>query len=235
MLKFLSSKYLKFLTGNYNLLLICLSFLFIFRPNEKTSLYLGLWKFFLTGAILTAIFSCRHLKKVKLAEIYLAIPTVLLCWIDLWWSHPVLLVLTSSLSVLFTFLCAISIIHDILKAPLVSFETLKGAISAYFLIAFGFAYLFWVIEYITPETFSINQKIIPALHYAEYVSEMLYFSFVTLLTIGYGDIVPTKDIGQTAVVIEGIIGQFYVAILVARLVALYSITSQQEFFKRNNK
>lgn len=231
----LSSKYFKFFRGNYNLLLFCLSFLFIFRPHEKTSFYLGGWKFFLTGTILSAIFSCKHSKKVKTAEICLAIPTVLLCWIDLWWAHPLLLVINTALSVLFTLLCATSIIHDVLEQSKVSFETLKGAISAYFLVAIGFAYLFWLIEFLTPGTFSINQKTIPALQYAEYVSEMLYFSFITLLTIGYGDIVPTKDAGQTAVVIEGIIGQFYVAILVARLVALYSLTSQLEFLKKMHK
>ena len=235
MLKILSSKYLKFVTGHYNVLLLCLSLLFIFRPHDNASFYLGIWKFFLTGTVLAAIFSCKHSKTVRLIEIILAIPTVLLCWLDLWWAHPYLLVINTALSVLFTLLCATSIIHDILQQSKVSFETLKGAISAYFLVAIGFAYLFWLIEFLVPGTFSINQKTIPVFQYAEYVSEMLYFSFITLLTIGYGDIVPTKDAGQTAVVIEGIIGQFYVAILVARLVALYSLTSQLEFFKNNKK
>ena len=44
-----------------------------------------------------------------------------------------------------------------------------------------------------------------------FLSDMFYFSFITLLTIGYEDIVPIIDVSQTAVVMEGIIGQFYVA------------------------
>ena len=64
---------------------------------------------------------------------------------------------------------------------------------------------------------------------------MLYFSFITLLTIGYGDIVAIKDVGQTATVIEGIIGQFYVAILVARLVAVYSFYSDKRLIRAIEK
>ena len=50
----------------------------------------------------------------------------------------------------------------------------------------------------------------------------MYFSFVTLLTIGYGDITALKDLAQTCSILEGIAGQFYIAILVSRLVAVYS-------------
>jgi hypothetical protein len=64
---------------------------------------------------------------------------------------------------------------------------------------------------------------------------MLYFSFVTLLTIGYGDIIPVNDIAQTAVVFEGMIGQFYVAILVARLVSLYSLSDQLRILQMTNE
>jgi hypothetical protein len=56
---------------------------------------------------------------------------------------------------------------------------------------------------------------------------MLYFSFVTLLTIGFGDIVAVKDPSQTACVLEGLIGQFYIAILVSKIVAIYALRSKR--------
>ncbi len=64
---------------------------------------------------------------------------------------------------------------------------------------------------------------------------MLYLSFITLLTIGFGDIVPIRDMGQTAVVLEGIIGQFYIAILVSRLVGIYSFNSNKRLLETLEK
>lgn len=226
MFRIFSTRCYQFLSGNYNILLFCLVFLFIFRPYDRSSIYLGVWKFLLTGTILSAIFNCKHSPKVKLFEVALAIPTVLFCWWDLWKDQPWLLMSTTILSIAFTFVCTASIIYDVLIKSKVTFETLKGVICAYFLVAIGFAYLFWVIEYCVPDTFSIRNQYLSVFNYVDYMSEMFYFSFVTLLTIGFGDIVATKDVGQTAVVMEGIIGQFYVAILVARLVSIYSLSSQ---------
>jgi voltage-gated potassium channel Kch len=50
----------------------------------------------------------------------------------------------------------------------------------------------------------------------------LYFSFVTLATLGYGDIVPASDLTRRLAVVEAVIGQLYLAVLVARLVGLYT-------------
>ena len=61
---------------------------------------------------------------------------------------------------------------------------------------------------------------------------MMYFSFVTLITIGFGDITPLKDISQTVVILEGIVGQFYVAILVARIVSVYAFYADKELLAK---
>jgi len=50
----------------------------------------------------------------------------------------------------------------------------------------------------------------------------IYFSFVTLATLGYGDIAPRGDIARGIAIIEGVGGQLFLAVLVARLVSLYS-------------
>jgi hypothetical protein len=202
--------------------------LFIFRPYENSPLYLSTWKFLLTGTVLAAIFNCKHSYQIKVIEVALAIPTALLFWADLWWQHHWVMVLNTILSILFTFICAGSIVQDVLLKAKVTFETLRGVICAYLLVAFGFAYLFWLIEYLEPKTFSIRGDFHSIFSYSEYISEMLYFSFTTLLTIGYGDIVPNQNYGQTAAVVEGAIGQFYLAILVARLVSAYTIYSHIE-------
>jgi voltage-gated potassium channel len=56
---------------------------------------------------------------------------------------------------------------------------------------------------------------------------MVYFSFITLIAIGYGDITPTGDVGQMFSVMEGLIGQFYLAILVARIVSVFALRASR--------
>jgi hypothetical protein len=54
------------------------------------------------------------------------------------------------------------------------------------------------------------------------LSRALYFSFVTIATLGYGDIVPKSEVAQGLAILEAVGGQMYLAVLVARLVSLYA-------------
>lgn len=235
MAKKISSKFLQFFSGNYNLLLCFLVILFICRPYSEDMIYHGIWKIFFTATLLSAIFNCDHNKYVKVAVFTLAIPSLVLTWIDLFYKNELVVSSFAFLTILFICICTASILYDVVLRARVSLETLRGVICAYFLIAFMFSYTFFLIEYIDPGTFSIRNEIIPTFPHPYYLSQMLYFSFVTLLTIGYGDIVAIKVGGQTATVLEGIIGQFYIAILVSRLVAIYSFYSDQRLLRNLEK
>ena len=193
------------LKNKYNLLLFFLLILFIFRPSDQSLAYFSLWKVFLTITILTAIFNCKHHKIIQSIEIGLAIPIIFLSWSDLLWPHPWIFMVNTLCSIAFTLLCAISIIKDMLLKVQSLSETLKGVICAYFLVALAFSYLFWVIDYTTPQSFFYSQGVLDPLWYSAYISKMIYFSFVTLLAIGFGDIIPISDPAQTAVVLEGLV------------------------------
>jgi hypothetical protein len=58
-------------------------------------------------------------------------------------------------------------------------------------------------------------------------SELLYFSYVTLTTLGFGDITPVHPVARSIAGLEALTGQFYIAIVVARLVALHILHSQE--------
>jgi hypothetical protein len=227
---------LRVFSGDYTILLTFLFFLFVFRPYTESVPHHGIWKTFLTIALIIAIFNCEHRHKVKIAISCLAVPTVILSWINLFDRTPQIFIAVAVLTSSFMLICAGSILYDVVLRAKVTLETLRGVICAFFLIAFIFAYIYVLVEYLNPGTMLIRSEIFPISSFSSYLAQMLYFSFVTLLTIGYGDIVPTKEWGQTMVVIEGIIGQFYIAILVARLVSVYSMYSSKEmmqsFFKR---
>lgn len=222
----------RFLTANYNVLLIFLFLLFVLRPYEYHEIYIGIWKTCLTVTLVVAIFNCEHRRTTKMVISILAIPTVIFSWVALIHHTPAILITIAVLTSLYMMICTGSILYHVVLGARVTIETLRGVICAYFLIAFIFSYIYLIMEYIFPGTFLIRGEIIPVLPQTRYFSDMLYFSFVTLLTIGFGDIVAIKEWGQTAVVIEGIMGQFYIAILVSRLVSVYSFFSNKYLIRK---
>ncbi len=235
LIKSLIEKIRKFCSCYYNFLLIFTILLFIFRPYSRSDVYVAVWKFFLAGTILSSIFNCHHKRIIKWIASCLAVPSVVFSWMNLAYPSDTVFIANAVFTIIFMFLCVGSILYDVVLRAHVTLETLRGVICAYFMVAFAFAYLYFMLEYVYPGTFSFTQGPITTFSYTYMISEMLYFSFVTLLTIGYGDIVAVGDVGQTATVLEGVIGQFYVAILVARLVSVYSFYSDKRLIRALEK
>ncbi len=100
-----------------------------------------------------------------------------------------------------------------LKDKTISITTLFGSISGYLFIGLIFAYIFLLLELLSPASFSGLTT--------EHESQAVYFSLITLTTVGYGDIVPVKPISQTLSWIESLIGQFYLAVLIGQMVGRY--------------
>jgi len=212
----------KFCNGYFTQLLISLVLLFIFRPYDRGPIYLAIWEFLLTLVFLSAIFNCDHSKKVKRLSTCLAIPAFIFEWLNLFYPLKIFSLLFLGFMIVFIFITTGSIIKKVVINARVKLETLKGVVCAYFMIAFGFSFCYFFIDLIAPGSFSFSNVDPAILTHSHYLSELMYFSFVTLLCIGYGDIIAVKDIAQTLAILEGIVGQFYIAILVSRLVSVYS-------------
>jgi voltage-gated potassium channel len=131
-----------------------------------------------------------------------------------WFDHPALTAMTLGVWTLIGLLAAGAALRSAMGATKVDAEHLYAALSAYLLAGIFFALFYWVLEQVRPGTFAT----------AGNFSRMnaIYFSFVTLATLGYGDIVPRSDIARGLVIVEGVGGQLFLAVLVARLVSLYA-------------
>jgi voltage-gated potassium channel len=222
-------------SGYYNYILICFILLFMFRPYNDSFAYIAVWKTLFTLTFIAVIFNSHHHRYVKTLAIILAIPALACGWLELFFPNTPYFIATVILTIIFMTLCTISILYDVIRRAKVTLETLRGVICAYFMFAFVFAYLYYLIEYIVPGSFHLLERDTSFVTYSRDLAQMMYFSFVTLLTIGFGDITPLKDVAQTAVVIEGIIGQFYVAILVARIVSVYAFFSDKKLAEKIEK
>ena len=132
-------------------------------------------------------------------------------------SHQ--LVTASSIVLLFFFLfVAVTELRGVLKHKIVTRETISMSISIYLLLGLTWGFLFIVLFDFQPQAFSFGGA--PAPSEQQVTPVLIYFSLTTLATVGYGDITPLTLQARYAAVSEGIAGQFYLAILVARLVSM---------------
>jgi hypothetical protein len=136
-----------------------------------------------------------------------------------WLDHRVLSEMTLGIWALIGLLAAVASLRFAIGATQVDAEHLYAALSAYLLAGIYLGLSYWVLEQMKPGTFSFTGEFSQA--------SAIYFSFVTLATLGYGDIVPRADVARGIAIVEGVGGQLFLAVLVARLVSLYSKPGNQ--------
>lgn len=110
--------------------------------------------------------------------------------------------------------CPFAIGRRILHHNRVTIETLLGAICIYVLIGLDFSYIDLSYQLISGKSYFAQSG-------HEGPPAFTYFSFITMTTVGYGDLSPSPGLPRTTVVLEALVGQVFLVVLVARLVAMY--------------
>jgi len=106
------------------------------------------------------------------------------------------------------------ILDRILRRTAVTVQSLAGALSAYLIIGMFFASLFGLMDALTPGPFFASGE-------AANARSFQYFSYTTLTTLGYGDYTAAEFPGRSIATFEAMVGQVFLAVLVARLVAAF--------------
>lgn len=112
------------------------------------------------------------------------------------------------------------IISQLFQRRDVTVDTILSAVVTYLLVAVAFAIAFEVIELRSPGSFS-GLPISAGSDRPELHNSIMYFSLVCITTMGFGDMVPVSNLARPLVVLEGVFGQFYLAVMIARLVGLH--------------
>ena len=136
------------------------------------------------------------------------------------WQLPLLQAAAAFVGCLF-FLLSIGIgLRQILAPGPVTLNHLLGAASVYLMLGLVWALVFWGVNALVPGAFAGVKD--------GTTGEFIYFSFITLATLGYGDVAPVHPIVRTIAYFEAVVGQLYVAVLVASLVSRHVANRQHE-------
>ena len=107
----------------------------------------------------------------------------------------------------------VRVLSYVLRTGDVTRDRLYGAVSVYLLLGVAWASVYAFVEALQPGSFAAANPT-PRI-------DFIYFSFVTLTTLGYGDITPVTDRAHSLALLEAVTGVLYIAVLIARLVSLY--------------
>ena len=136
--------------------------------------------------------------------------------------------LSKFVNIIFFLVIVGSLISQIAKAKKVSTGVILGSIAGYLLLGLIFSIFIMFIIQKDPSAFSTPQNQAFETEEGNSASVPLYFSFVTLATLGYGDILPLKAYTRSLSTLIAVTGQFYIAVIVALLVGKFS--AQQTTF-----
>jgi hypothetical protein len=205
-------------------LLIALALLFFFLPfgDDVEGGYL-IVSILLTVVLISGIFATGLRGRGLIIPVLLALLAVAGRWIthlrpDLF--PPAVFLVPGLLLIAFV---VVNLLRFILRAPIVDSEVLCASVSAYLLLGLAWTMAYWFVAEMTPNAFSFNTAAVAKESMEGF--NAVYFSFVTLSTVGYGDITPISKVARMLAALEAMTGLLYVAVLIARLVSVYS--SQQ--------
>jgi voltage-gated potassium channel len=202
-----------YLRRRYMILFYTLVFTMVASPVIAT--------FGFRGALIESLLAANLLAAVMPVKAGKSRRVLLAVMIALWLARPVtdwfglraLSAMTLGAWTLIGLFAAALALRFAMGGAKVDAEHLFAALSAYLLAGVYFGLLYWVLEQLHPGTFATS-------NFSR--TGATYFSFVTLATIGYGDIVPRTDVARSLAIVEGVGGQLFLAVLVARLLSLYS-------------
>ena len=126
---------------------------------------------------------------------------------------------------LFYVVVAIETIEQVWKAKKINVNVIFGVISGYISLGLIGFFICLSIELLHPDSFQgvyIDERNAESL-----TDRLIYFSFVTLLTLGYGDILPVTLLAEKATILIGLLGQFYLVVITATIVGKYINQSAQ--------
>ncbi len=171
---------------------------------------------FLTAIAVSMAYTISHKKGYLIAGSLLAIVTIAPRWMQYVYPNNGILAIGMIAGAVFIGVVIASILVFVLKSEEVNREVIYAAILLYLLAALLWAFIYSFLELIEPASFNIDLT-----QPKDYMLVFQYFSFVTITTLGYGDISPVTEVARAFAVVEAVVGQIYLVVVVAWLVGMH--------------
>jgi len=178
----------------------------------------------LLNALLVSLSASSHLPRLHLA--------LVVCWLIgmfLYFKTTLFpglghlrleLMLGATFYLLFLLGCIVAILIYVFKSPRITLDTIFAAVVAYFFLSISFAILFTMLFSSNPNYFNLPAP--ETLHQFRLLTgEMIYFSLITIVGVGYGDILPLLPFSRMLAAVEAVMGHFYMAVLIGWLVGMF--------------
>ena len=171
---------------------------------------------FLTAIAISMVYAISHKKGHVIVGVLLAIVMLASMWSQYLHPNKGILAIGMIAGALFTAVVLSNILDFIFKSEGVSREIIYAAILLYLLAALLWAFLYTFLELVDPASFNIDLG-----QPQRYLLVFQYYSFVTITTLGYGDITPVTEVAKAFSVLEAVCGQLYLVVVVAWLVGMH--------------
>jgi hypothetical protein len=214
-----------FAPGRHLPLLLALLALFVLYPVMLEVGRMRLMRFGFLVVLAFAVYGLIDRKRSALWGFGLAAPAVVTQMIAYYNLNKATALAATVFGLVFLSFVAATVLASVLKSGRITSDKIAGAIAVYLLLGLAWALAYGSVGIVDPEAFrgfSLENASGPGSGY-EY--GFIYYSFVTLTTLGYGELVPLSPIARTLAWMQAVTGQLFLAILIARLVGLHIIHS----------
>jgi hypothetical protein len=200
-------------------LLVALLALLLYPFFAGSVLAHAVWDICSSAILLLGLYAISHVRRHVVIAVVLAVAGLGTKWSGYVVDNEVLLLVNDGLGVMFFTFTACLLLADVLRKGAVTADKIYGALCVYLMIGLTWGFMFLTLEGVQPGSFQFGQARSSGIE--KDPATLVYFSFVTLSTVGYGDITPLSPPARSLAFLEAIIGQIYLAVLVARLVGLH--------------
>ena len=169
---------------------------------------------FLTAIILSMLYIVSHKKRLIQIGRLLAMVMLISLWLKYFYNYNLFAATSMMVGVLFTVVVTACTLAFIMKSETVTREVIYAAMLVYLLVAQLWALVYTFLDLINPASFNLPQGQSDFLLFE-------YYSFVTLTTLGFGDITPLTKVAKAFSVLEAVIGQLYLVVVVAWFVGMH--------------
>jgi voltage-gated potassium channel len=172
---------------------------------------------FITAIYISMVYTVSHKKRYLYIGALFAMAMLISLWLQYFYQGNWVFAIGRICGILLFIMVIINILVFIFKSEDVTIEVIYAAMLVYLLMALMWAFVYILLELINSASFNVTLSPDQG-----YQMRFIYYSFVTITTLGYGDITPATELASSFSILEAVVGQLYLVVVVARLVGMHA-------------